>query len=935
VARSIGEVYVTVEANTRKFTRESQVAARRAGTVAGRTWQQRFESGRDRSANWNRWSAKALKQAGKTGVLAGSGYGASFKRAASRFIDNLIGSNRAAAAAEWRAYGDAMGRLYSRAFAAAVTIRLNTAALAKSLPSIVANARFAGRLWSREFRVRASDALKRLIGSNGPAAAAEFRAFGAAVGRVWNRGVAATANVRRALTSGLSVVTPRFAALGARVGRVFSSAFRSMVTVDPNTPKAAAQAIGAGLRHGRLYARAFNRMAKRLNPSNWFRGMDRTVRMVMIGLVTLGGPAMALVSSLTAGTLAFASAMGVAAAAAAVTLAPALGALVAAGGALVVGFTALAKPTGQIKTFVDTVKAEWKRMQKAVAEPLFAGLAKPMTTAMKAVTPLLVTMNKAINAVAKDLLALFSGLNFDALGAVFTSIIAPLGQAMGSFITGFSALMEVAGPAAQQLATRFAQVGAAFSTWFQDEGNREKFAGFLATGLDLLTRFGNVIKPLGSALLDVVEVATSGPAQVLLDLFSNLAQQFKDFTSSVEGRQALQKFFDSIALAGQALKPVIEGLAEGIKRMVTPAAAKALIGVGEALGALLPLVGSLFNALAESGILDAFTGAIVQLAEVVAKPGGLLEAMGRLAESFGGALAAVLPSLVGLLDGLFKVIIPIADAVGALLLPVMDALAPVIDTVAQVLGDLAPKFGKLMDGLVLLITPLLEPLAEVFLAVADNLDLLNPLMDLVVSILTDLGPVLIPLVKLFGELLKGVATGITLFGTIAGKIIEVATGFADWLLKSEPVKKAMEVISGAIDGVTSAIQTAVGWIKDLIGWLGDIKMPDVIGNIQSAIGGIKLPWMASGGIARGPMIAGIGEAGPEAVIPLTRPLSQVDPSVRQMAAMLRGQTVVQQTKVTGAPTGPSRTNIVYVQPTQADPEAVAYSVANRLAAQAG
>jgi hypothetical protein len=190
-------------------------------------------------------------------------------------------------------------------------------------------------------------------------------------------------------------------------------------------------------------------------------------------------------------------------------------------------------------------------------------------------------------------------------------------------------------------------------------------------------------------------------------------------------------------------------------------------------------------------------------------------------------------------------------------------------------------------------------------------------------------------VKLLAELLSAVATGITLFGTIAGKIIEVAKGFADWLLKSEPVKKAMEVISGAIDGVTSAIQTAVGWIKDLIGWLGDIKMPDVIGNIQSAIGGIKLPWMASGGIARGPMIAGIGEAGPEAVIPLTRPLSQVDPSVRQMAAMLRGQTVVQQTKVTGAPTGPSRTNIVYVQPTQADPEAVAYSVANRLAAQAG
>ena len=54
-------------------------------------------------------------------------------------------------------------------------------------------------------------------------------------------------------------------------------------------------------------------------------------------------------------------------------------------------------------------------------------------------------------------------------------------------------------------------------------------------------------------------------------------------------------------------------------------------------------------------------------------------------------------------------------------------------------------------------------------------------------------------------------------------------------------------------------------------------------------GGVRPPYMlASGGLFDGPTPAIIGEAGREAVIPLDRPLSQINPSVRGMAAALRG-----------------------------------------------
>ena len=47
--------------------------------------------------------------------------------------------------------------------------------------------------------------------------------------------------------------------------------------------------------------------------------------------------------------------------------------------------------------------------------------------------------------------------------------------------------------------------------------------------------------------------------------------------------------------------------------------------------------------------------------------------------------------------------------------------------------------------------------------------------------------------------------------------------------------------------------------------------------------------MASGGRVYGPTRALIGEAGPEAVVPLSRPLSQVDPSVRWLSAIAQGK----------------------------------------------
>jgi len=90
-------------------------------------------------------------------------------------------------------------------------------------------------------------------------------------------------------------------------------------------------------------------------------------------------------------------------------------------------------------------------------------------------------------------------------------------------------------------------------------------------------------------------------------------------------------------------------------------------------------------------------------------------------------------------------------------------------------------------------------------------------------------------------------------------------------------------------------------------------------------GGGQGPATASGGIFAGAQNRLIGESGPEAVVPLSRPLYMVDPAVRELAAFARGKMTASGSG--GVTTGP----ITIITPTK-DPIAVAQQVVNRIAA---
>ena len=102
----------------------------------------------------------------------------------------------------------------------------------------------------------------------------------------------------------------------------------------------------------------------------------------------------------------------------------------------------------------------------------------------------------------------------------------------------------------------------------------------------------------------------------------------------------------------------------------------------------------------------------------------------------------------------------------------------------------------------------------------------------------------------------------------------------------------------------------------------DVYRVDRYGTPRRTPGGV-LKNSASGRITQGPTLGWTGEEGPEAIVPLNRNLSQVDPSVRGISALLQGKV---QPTVQAGKTVKVEAGAVVVQTAASDPSIVAAKV---------
>lgn len=114
------------------------------------------------------------------------------------------------------------------------------------------------------------------------------------------------------------------------------------------------------------------------------------------------------------------------------------------------------------------------------------------------------------------------------------------------------------------------------------------------------------------------------------------------------------------------------------------------------------------------------------------------------------------------------------------------------------------------------------------------------------------------------SLIGGMKTGITTaFDNILASAKSIFTSVKDAILN--PIQTAKDTLLGIIDTIVNAF-------KNMVIKIPTPKLPKI--NVGSkSVGGFPIPtfdidWFKTGGIATGPAIAGIGEAGSEAIVPL-------------------------------------------------------------------
>lgn len=214
---------------------------------------------------------------------------------------------------------------------------------------------------------------------------------------------------------------------------------------------------------------------------------------------------------------------------------------------------------------------------------------------------------------------------------------------------------------------------------------------------------------------------------------------------------------------------------------------------------------------------------------------------------------------------------------------VMTVVAPVIESVKasvmDAIGNIGATFASVMPAIQQLIQDVWPDIKDnVLTAINIIQQVVPPVWNMIQSVMSTVMGVISTVVQTVWPIITTVIR--TAVGTIKQVITNISTVISSVKNTFNSIKSAITgPIQDAKDTVSSVIEKIKGFFPISIGKILDnIKLPHFSvdgGEFPYGVGGkgympsFDVTWNAKGGIFDGPSIIGVGEAGPEAVIPLS------------------------------------------------------------------
>lgn len=425
--------------------------------------------------------------------------------------------------------------------------------------------------------------------------------------------------------------------------------------------------------------------------------------------------------------------------------------------------------------------------------------------------------------------------------------------------------------------------------------------------------FGNV-RAL-SGVLDLMGPNVEGTAQIFANMTDDVGA-LDDAFAAVEDTAGFKM--------NKALETAKVSLL-GVGDILLPIAARMLDSLMPVIDSLGPVLEGLFTEL--EPVFSGLAGMLPGLMEALMP---LLPIIGDIAGVFFDLVAAILPPVIALLDVLMPLFADLTSVLGDFIGDALDLLAPVLmdiaDTLEPIIAAAFPIFMTLLETLI----PIILELVEMFLPLLDYvLPVLEALLvDVVLPALARFAEVLSVVLPIAMEVFKQAGLGRLLlamgdFADDFGKLVHsIRLFFAEGMnLMIEAMEK---FINGALRGLNWFIEKAnslpgvqINFRAEMVefdrisvpGQFDNMSFPevDVTGITDNGRRGIKaaaaeysslfeeafvrgtmqragvtnqsraaqiladrfgVPAMADGGMVSSPTFALIGEAGPEAVVPL-------------------------------------------------------------------